>query len=186
MCGIAGIVNLNGRPVENRRLRSMLRVIHHRGPDDGGYALIDRQQRNIHSFSDEDCTEAQRQTNPVLTDGDGGTASIGLAHRRFSIIDLSAAGHQPFVDDAAGYCLTFNGEIYNYVELRDELIAEGFTDFARSPTPRSCCALIRPGVRIVLSAFTDSGRSQFTMQSETSVLLSRDRLGKKPLYWAKA
>jgi asparagine synthase (glutamine-hydrolysing) len=95
MCGIAGIIDLNGRPVETRQLRSMLRVIHHRGPDDGGFALIDRQQRKVQSFSDTDCSEAQRQRSPVLTDDVVAAASIGFAHRRFSIIDLSAAGHQP-------------------------------------------------------------------------------------------
>ena len=184
MCGIAGIVNLNGRPLENRHLRSMLRVIHHRGPDDGGFALIDRQQRSIRSFSDEDCTEAQRQKDPVLTDGNGGAASIGLAHRRFSIIDLSAAGHQPFVDESGDYCLTFNGEIYNYVELRDELIAAGFTFRSQSDT------------EVVLRAYQAWGPDCFERfhgfwalalydARRDRVLLSRDRLGKKPLYWAK-
>jgi len=185
MCGIAGIVNLDGRPLDSRQLRSMLRVIHHRGPDDGGFALIDRPRRSIRSFSDADCTEAQRLKNPVLTDDAGGSASIGFGHRRFSIIDLSAAGHQPYVDESGDCCLTFNGEIYNYVELREELISEGLTFRSQSDT------------EVVLRAYQAWGVSCFERfhgfwalalydAKRDQVLVSRDRLGKKPLYWAKA
>lgn len=184
MCGIAGIVNLDDRPLDARRLRSMLSVIRHRGPDDGGFALIDRQQRTIRSFSDTDCSEAQRQKNPVLTNDSGGRSSIGLAHRRFSIIDLSAAGHQPFVNDSGDCCLTFNGEIYNYVELRDELIGKGFAFRSQSDT------------EVVLRAYQAWGTECFERfhgfwalaiydANRDRIVVSRDRLGKKPLYWAR-
>ena len=93
MCGIAGIVNLDERPLESRRLRSMLCVIRHRGPDDGGFALIDRQRRGIHSYSETDCSAAQRQKSPVLTDDVTGPASIGFGHRRFSIIERQFRGY---------------------------------------------------------------------------------------------
>ena len=163
----------------------MLGVIRHRGPDDGGFALINQQRRSIHSFSDADCTAEQQQDNPVLTDSTATPASIGFAHRRFSIIDLSAAGHQPYVDESAGCCLTFNGEIYNYVELRDELIGKGFSFRSQSDT------------EVVLRAYQAWGTDCFERfhgfwalaiydANLDRVFVSRDRLGKKPLYWAKA
>ncbi len=184
MCGIAGIVNLDGRPVSSPALRSMLRVIRHRGPDDGGFALIDRRQKRIHSFSDTDCSEEEKHKSPVLPDDAGNDASVGFGHRRFSIIDLSAAGHQPFVDNAAGLCLSFNGEIYNYVELRDELIAAGATFRSQSDT------------EVVLRAYQVWGTDCFARfhgfwalslydARRDQVIVSKDRLGKKPLYWAK-
>ena len=59
---------------------------------------------------------------------------IGLAHRRLSIIDLSPAGHQPMWDDDRSVAITYNGEIYNYRELRHDLIADGFTFRSSSDT----------------------------------------------------
>ena len=182
MCGIAGIINLDRRPVENNQLRSMLRVIHHRGPDDGGFALIDRQQKRIHSYADTNCAAAPRHA--VLPDNNNVAGSVGFAHRRFSIIDLSSAGHQPFLDEEGSTCLTFNGEIYNYVELRDELVARGFTFRSQSDT------------EVVLRAYQAWGTDCFKRfhgfwalaiydVKRDEVFVSRDPLGKKPLYWAK-
>lgn len=185
MCGIAGIVDLDGGSLNNRELRSMLRVIHHRGPDDGGYALIDRRKKSIHSYLDFDSPAEQRQDATIFTDNVGDSASIGFAHRRFSIIDLSAAGHQPFVDQSRTCCLTYNGEIYNYVELRDELMAKGIAFRSQSDT------------EVVLRAYQEWGSDCFERfhgfwalaiydAKRDRVVVSRDRFGKKPLYWARA
>src|SRR3989344_4507132 len=94
MCGIAGIVDLKGRPVSENVLTKMTRAIAHRGPDDEG----------IH-----------------LEEG------MGFGHRRLSILDVSAAGHQPMSFAKGRYWLTFNGEIYNYLELKKELGGEYHT-----------------------------------------------------------
>lgn len=92
MCGIAGIYNLDNRPVNGTLLKQMTDILHHRGPDDEGH------------FVDE---------------------NIGLGHRRLSIIDLSPAGHQPMSSDDEMVWITYNGEIYNFIELRKELIKKG-------------------------------------------------------------
>jgi len=91
MCGIAGIVALDGRPIPNlgHRLSVMNELLSHRGPDDEG----------------------------TWTSDDG---AVGLAHRRLTIIDVSPEGHQPFVGND-GSVVVHNGEIYNYVELRAQL-----------------------------------------------------------------
>ncbi len=92
MCGIAGIFgNFSGTAIETA-LRAMRDAQIHRGPDDSGLRLFHL-----------------------------GEGALGLAHTRLSILDLSAAGHQPMDDYATGNCITYNGEIYNYRQLRAEV-----------------------------------------------------------------
>ena len=100
MCGIAGIFNLDGAPVDLALLQDMLGMLAHRGPDDSG----------IHAES-----------------------GIGLAHARLSILDL-AGGHQPMCNKDSSLWITFNGEIFNYLELKKDLLARGHTFATRSDT----------------------------------------------------
>jgi asparagine synthase (glutamine-hydrolysing) len=109
---------------------------------------------------------------------------VALGHRRLKIIDLSEAGAQPMIDAELGLSICWNGCIYNYPALRDELIADGYRFFSRSDTEVLLKAYHRWGDRFVdrlkgMFAFAiverDSGR----------VLLGRDRLGIKPLYLAE-
>src|SRR3954447_11900603 len=108
---------------------------------------------------------------------------VGLAHRRLSIIDLSPAGAQPMVDPVLGLAIAFNGLIYNYRELREELEAAGYAFTSSSDTEVLLKAYHHWGERFVcrlvgMFAFaiveTASGRTE----------LGRDRLGVKPLYLA--
>src|SRR5262249_6046405 len=185
MCGIAGIIDLNRKPVEPALLLAMNQAIAHRGPDDEGYVLIDQAVSRLHHYSGETSPRDIRNRFPLLKSArpaDG--FNIGLSHRRFSIIDLSSAGHQPFFDPEQEFCVVFNGEIYNYVEIRDELIAKGFTFQTRSDT------------EVLLSAYECWGTDCFEKlngfwalalydSKRHGLLLSRDRIGKKPLYWTK-
>lgn len=108
-------------------------------------------------------------------------ASVGLGHVRLSIIDLET-GAQPMLSDGGRYTIVFNGEIYNYLELRDELGAENFT--TRSDT------------EVVLRAFATWGercvsrlRGMFALAiwdaQQRRLFIARDRFGIKPLYWAQ-
>ncbi len=92
MCGICGIINLDGEPVAEQAVRKMMTLQKHRGPDDEG----------------------------VFVEG-----NAGLGFVRLSIIDLTPGGHQPMVSDDGRYFIVFNGEIFNYIELRDELKSLG-------------------------------------------------------------
>src|SRR5689334_15439224 len=98
MCGIAGVLRHDDGPVDPAQLRSMLRVLNHRGPDGEG----------VHVES-----------------------AIGLAHARLSIIDI-AGGRQPMSAEKDALWITFNGEIFNYIELRDELVKKGHRFTTRS------------------------------------------------------
>ena len=109
-------------------------------------------------------------------------ANIAFGHRRLAIIDLSSHGHQPMHDPELGLTVAFNGCIYNYPELRQQLLGKGYRFFSHSDTEVILKGYREWGERVVdhlkgMFAFavteTDSGR----------VVLARDRLGVKPLYW---
>lgn len=152
MCGIAGFV-LGGAADSAGLLRNMASVIAHRGPDDEGFL------------------EAQTGA---------GDYRIGLAHRRLSIIDLDT-GHQPLGNEDGTIQIVFNGEIYNFRELRNELIARGHRFNTASDTETIVHAYEEYGDDCVhrfrgMFAFAiwDAPRER--------LLLARDRFGKKPLY----
>ncbi len=136
--------------------------------------------------SSADVGALQRGCNRLAPRGPDGSGifalgPVGLGHRRLSIIDLSPAGSQPMVDADLGLAIVFNGCIYNYPALRDELAALGHRFFSHSDTEVVLKAYREWGTRCVdhfngMFAFAvaerDSGR----------VVLARDRLGIKPLY----
>ena len=97
MCGIFGVINFDGQSVDKEKVLSARDILAHRGPDDSGIYYLNYQP-SIHS-----------------TDN---STDIALAHRRLSIIDLSPAAHQPMTTEDGRYTIVFNGEIYNYEELR--------------------------------------------------------------------
>jgi len=119
-------------------------------------------------------------------DSDGVVAHsrIALGHRRLSIIDLSARGGQPMVDSDLGLTLVFNGCIYNYQDLRDELMAAGYRFFSTADSEVVVKGFHHWGTRCVEKF---KGMFAFAVaDSETGVVtLARDRLGIKPLYLAE-
>jgi asparagine synthase (glutamine-hydrolysing) len=184
MCGIAGIVSFSRKPVDVLELQQMIDAINHRGPDDEGFALINRDQRSIRHFSGNRSSEDIRSKFQHLQGAGPTNASIGLAHCRFSIIDLSSAAHQPFSDSDGMYCLAFNGEIYNYIELKKKLEALGSRFRTASDT------------EVFLEAYRQWDTGAFNRMNgfwaaalydvkKNILLLCRDRLGKKPLYYTE-
>jgi asparagine synthase (glutamine-hydrolysing) len=148
MCGIAGILHLDGRPAQPRLVRRMAGALAHRGPDGEG----------------------------VFTDG-----SVGLGHRRLAIIDLSPAGHQPMQSADGRHVLTYNGEIYNFNELRSELEALGRHFRSRSDSEVVLHALSQWGAGAI-PRFNGMFAFAFWDRKERTLLLARDRYGIKPLY----
>jgi asparagine synthase (glutamine-hydrolysing) len=109
-----------------------------------------------------------------------------LGHRRLAIIDLSPTGHQPMEDDRGRFVITFNGEIYNYQDMRKELEAAGYTFRGRCDTEVLLYAYIHWGERCLerlngMFAFGIYDRGTDSLPS--SLFLARDRAGKKPLYY---
>src|SRR5215831_13075684 len=132
----------------------------------------------------------ERMTESLLHRGpdDGGIyldGSVGLGFRRLSILDLSDAAHQPMVSEDGGYVLIFNGEIYNYIELREELRALGYRFRSRGDTEVLLNAYRKWGPDCLPKL---NGMWAFVIYDRKRGRLfgSRDRFGEKPLYWYRA
>jgi len=156
MCGIFGIV---AREVSSDTLERARRSLAHRGPDDAGSVVIP-------AVPPEGC-------------------DVGFAHTRLSIIDLSPLGHQPMQDPSTGNWIVFNGEIYNFRELRQELSAAGNDFRSHSDT------------EVILVAYRVWGedclhrlRGMFALAlwdaRRERLMLARDPMGIKPLYYYRS
>lgn len=112
-------------------------------------------------------------------------AGIGLGHRRLSVLDLSPEGHQPMRSRCGRYVIAFNGEIYNYREIRAELeAAEGPIPWrGHSDTEVMLAAIARWGLRAALGRFNGMFAFALWDREERLLHLARDRLGEKPLYY---
>jgi asparagine synthase (glutamine-hydrolysing) len=147
MCGIAGILNRDGRPCDRDDVRLFTDSLAHRGPDGRG----------------------------VYTNG-----PIGLGHRRLAILDLSEQGKQPMEILDGRYVITYNGEVYNFLELRRELEAAGFRFRTTSDTEVITVAYHHWGPDCVLR-FNGMWAFAIWDGERRELFLSRDRFGVKPL-----
>jgi asparagine synthase (glutamine-hydrolysing) len=156
MCGIIGFIKRSGSAAEvlNLSVQAMAAQLTHRGPDDSG------------SWADP-------------------KAGVALGHRRLSIIDLSAAGHQPMVSASGRFVLAFNGEIYNHLEIRSALMNDGAAPAWRghSDTETLLAGIERWGPETTLKKLTGMFAFALWDTHESSLTLTRDRIGEKPLYY---
>lgn len=113
-----------------------------------------------------------------------GDATLGLGQRRLSIIDLSSAGHQPMVHPQRGDALVYNGEVYNFLELRAELEAQGVRFTGRSDTEVVLHALVQWGPEAV-RRFNGMFALVFHERATNTLIVARDQIGMKPLYVAE-
>lgn len=152
MCGIAGFIDFNTRTSEST-LKKMTDSLVHRGPDADGY-FYDRNDKY----------------------------AVGLGHRRLSIIDLSPLGNQPMSFSNGRYQIVFNGEIYNYQEIKDELIAAGHEFISHSDTEVILHSFDHWGVKAVNRYI---GMFAFVIYDsrEEKITCFRDRAGVKPFYY---
>lgn len=111
-------------------------------------------------------------------------SNVGLGHRRLSIIDLSPLGHQPMPSEDKKNWIVFNGEIYNYIELREELKKDGYSFKSDSDTEVIICSYKKWGEKC-FEKFNGMWALAIWDETKRKLLLSRDRLGIKPLYYYK-
>ena len=172
MCGIFGWIP---SPRYERHdihaiARAQCEALHHRGPDDQGFIIFPA-DRSISP-----CTE---QSVPRQL-----PFRLLLGQTRHSILDLSPAGHQPMRTDDGRHTLVYNGEVYNYLELRKELEEEGARFHSATDSEVVLQALIHWGERALLR-FTGMFALALYDAREDTLLLARDCFGIKPLYWSQ-
>ncbi len=109
--------------------------------------------------------------------------NVGLVHTRLSIQDLSEAAHQPMIDPSSNYCISFNGEIYNFPQLREELMQQGITFESSGDTEVLLKACIHYGVEATLPKLNGMFAFAFWNNKTQELWLARDRMGIKPLYF---
>jgi asparagine synthase (glutamine-hydrolysing) len=173
MCGITGIVALNGQPVDLGVLQRMNDLQAHRGPDGQGF-MVSWAESNGFCSGFLGHTDQGRSAPP---------ARVALGHRRLAILDLSDRGLQPMSAGASGAWIVFNGEIYNHLQLRAQLEARGRYFNTRTDTEVLLQSYLEWGEHCLerldgMFAFAiwDGGRGR--------LFCARDRLGIKPLYYA--
>lgn len=183
MCGIAGYVR---NRVETRALGPLvhtLRAIGHRGPDDEGLTVINRQARSYRDFATDQSASGTGYDR--LDPGHAMDHDVALGHRRFSIVDLSIAGHQPLWTPDRKVCVSVNGEVFNHRELRAELETLGWSFNSTSDTELLAIAYQQWGTDC-FQRFNGFWALSLYDAERNQVLLARDRLGKAPLYFACA
>lgn len=170
MCGICGFVSDSILAHGNDQLNKMVQILEHRGPDDRGTFWKSPSECIVNN-----CAQSLAYRCPSV---------VGLGHARLSIIDLSKAGQQPMSNEDGRLWITYNGEIYNFRAIRDELVRKGHQFRSQTDT------------EVVLHAYEEwgadclkrfNGMFAFAIydMKDDSVFIARDRLGIKPLYWCQ-
>jgi len=165
MCGILGVYNLKHKNVDAKIVNRMLQELQHRGPDDTGEVLFKTDTKKHYT-----------------SDIDSNYGDLSFAHCRLKVIDLSSAGHQPMSNEDKSIWIIFNGMIYNYCELREELKAKGHSFKSSTDT------------EVIVHAYEEFGQDCFVRfngmwslaiwDSRKRVFLcARDRFGVKPFYY---
>ncbi len=173
MCGIFGYIP--SKEQNQHQLhevgKSLCKALKQRGPNDYGYNLFANDKTLLAS---ETASYASTET----------PASLILGQTRLSIIDLSEAGHQPFFSEDKRYTLVYNGEIYNYLELRAELEKLGVHFKTATDTEVLLKSLMHWGTACLTKL---TGMFAFALydKQEQTIMLARDFFGIKPLYWTR-
>ena len=159
MCGICGIIKFNDSTPETEKIQKMMKVMKHRGPDDEGIFIAD---------------------------------NVGLGFVRLSIIDLSPLGHQPMfssekvksnrVTNGGRYVIIYNGEVYNYIELREELKTIGYEFKSNTDTEVVLNSYIEWGEKC-LGKFNGMWAFAIYDRASNELFCARDRFGIKPFYY---
>lgn len=172
MCGIAGYINLDGQVInDNSIIGNMLSVQKHRGPDDSGiYAF---------SLTNSKAIEVPVEKNIRIPGSYDGI----LGFNRLSILDLSAAGHQPMTSQDQKVLLTLNGEIYNAFDFKSELEGWGYQFKSTSDTEIVLALYLKYGFEKMLTMLNGMFAIVIVDLNLGEFYITRDRFGIKPMYY---
>jgi len=187
MCGIAGFIAKQGKVLPNTLIGEMTDLIHYRGPDDEGFLLVSKDHK-IQTAGGESTPEEVWRTSTAYGPEfkresiGNGQSSIAFGHKRLSILDLSPAGHQPMSYEKDRIWIVFNGEIYNYQEIKHELELSGFHFSTETDTEVILAAYSKWG-EACLDRFVGMWALALYDRDRKELFLARDRYGIKPLYY---
>ncbi len=180
MCGICGIYTDKDSIKEN--IVAMNSLLRHRGPDDEGYLAVNDATGEYKNLSGGDSVEKIKKLLPRISKPDFNNYNLFLGHRRLSIIDLSENGHCPMSDNSGKIWITYNGEIYNYIEIRAELEEFGYKFKSNCDTEIIIYSYLHWGENC-LNKFNGMWAFAIWDGRSNKLFLSRDRFGVKPLYY---
>jgi asparagine synthase (glutamine-hydrolysing) len=185
MCGIAGISTKRGSSQLGPAIRGMCDSMQRRGPDDEGYVSFRQDQK--FAYSGESSMPGLQGDMPYLNispldENLDVTNDLILGFRRLSILDISEKGHQPMSDKQGRYWIVFNGEIYNYQSLRDELTSLGYRFYSNTDTEVVLKSYKQWGEKC-LKRFNGMFALAIYDCTANEIFLARDRIGIKPLYY---
>jgi len=176
MCGITGFFSYNNS-YDTKKYYEAHKKIAHRGPDDEGFIYKNKNNSLEHLSGDDTIDELKNREHIVNKN----PSSLIFGHRRLSIIDLTSYGHQPFVFE--NLYMVYNGEIFNYVELRDELKSLGYSFETESDTEVFLKAYHCWGTE-AFNRFNGMWATAIYDKNKDEIILTRDRFGIKPLYYS--
>jgi asparagine synthase (glutamine-hydrolysing) len=187
MCGIAGIISFKGAKNQISAIKNMTDSLQKRGPDDEGFLLFnDKPLPYFGSKSSKYNYNSALNYIPInhIDTAQNTKSNLAFGFKRLSIIDLSYTAHQPMCNDSKRYWIIFNGEIYNYKEIKKELQDLNHRFYSNSDTEVVLKAYIQWGTKS-LQKF--NGMFAFAIFDTLSknIFIARDRIGIKPLYFFK-
>jgi asparagine synthase (glutamine-hydrolysing) len=195
MCGITGALTLNSKTVNVSYAKAMNDKIAHRGPDDSGFLFFHtgNRHKNGVSFYQNFTEEKFKRVSTLLPTIENPEAEkelyqhdydLFLGHRRLSILDTSSAGHQPMSDLSKDIWVAYNGEIYNFKELRRELELLGHRFRTETDTEVIIYAYAEWGIEAI-HRFNGMFAIALYDNRHKKMFLIRDRYGIKPLYYTE-
>jgi len=182
MCGIAGIYNFKGEKIDTIILRNMCDIEKHRGPDDEGYVLINTKNNLLEERQGIDTNVEVKKGLKIIEEENKGGFNLGFGSRRLSIIDLSSNAHQPMCNEDGNIWITYNGEIYNYLEIMDYLKVKGHR-FRSNSDVEVIIHLYEERGEECLKEFNGMFAFAIWDVRKKKLFCARDRFGIKPFYY---
>ncbi len=185
MCGISVLISSREEKQISENIKKMSDIIHHRGPDDEGYSFFGSESYSVEGgkYTPKEVYDSSFIYNPRMnTNPLSEQILVAFGHKRLSIIDLSPGGHQPMCCPGNRYWITYNGEVFNYIEIKKELSLSGVSFITQSDTEVILQAYIAWGVKC-LDRFNGMFSFAIYDRKEKKIFMARDRFGVKPLYY---
>ena len=176
MCGFVGYINKNLDPIDPFMIKKMMQLQEHRGPDDSGLTLFSSNEKVSASYSQNDLKNFNTQADISKLNG-------GIGFNRLSVIDVTKNGHQPMANKDKTIYITFNGEIYNAFQLKNELIDSNYNFRSKTDTEIILVLYEKYGLEYTLKKLNGMFAICILDLRKNQIFLARDRFGIKPLYY---